>query len=142
MAWESLADFFAVGHNCNNQELIKAVARCARGPYRESLRKAALTWQPTTTFHRSLRQLMLMNDLQPRWYGRINLARITPTVTRVRKELEAYLAGHSPIPPPNRPRPPTNQPQQSKEWLRVEQENKQRFQTWLAKVKQENQHNG
>ena len=102
MAWESLADFFAVGPNCNNQELIKAVARCARGPYRESLRKAALTC----------------------------------------KELESYLAGHSPIPPPNRPRPPTNQPQQSKEWLRVEQENKQRFQTWLAKVKQENQHNG
>lgn len=149
MAWESLADFFALHYGCNNRDIIKAVARCARGPYRESLHKAALAWRPLAgpahAFHCALQQLMLMDE-QPRMYGRIDLLRVTPNSTNVRKRLEKWLAEHSPLPPPNRallPRPSAHQPQSKpKGWLEVEQENKQRYQAWLAKTKQENQHDG
>jgi hypothetical protein len=86
MAALSLADFFAVYHNCRNRDLHRAVMRCAYGPERELLRQAAYAWQPETFFHRTLQRIMLADEPEhlPRGY-------ITPTVTRVRKKLELWL---------------------------------------------------
>lgn len=102
MAYESLADFFAAHYNCNNRDIIKAVAFCARGPYRESLRKAAVAWRPEGIFHHQLRQLMLLDD-QPVWHGRLNLLRGTPASTHAHKELKEWLRKNYPRPKPARP---------------------------------------
>jgi hypothetical protein len=102
MAFESLADFFALHYGCNNRDIIKAAACCARGPCRKSLHKAAMAWRPESTFHRQLRQLMLTAD-QPRMYGRINLSRSTPASAYVHKELKAWLRKYY---PPPKPKPP------------------------------------
>lgn len=145
MAWESLADFFAVGHNCNDWTLQKAVMRCATGRYRESLCKAGYDWHPQSYKYKTLKRIMIAageyvpNSIVP-MPAPLTRGQITPDVTRVRRELEAWLRTHYPLSP--KAPPPTTDPPQSKEWLKVEQENKQRFQAWLAKVKQENPHNG
>lgn len=102
MAYESLADFFAAHYNCNNRDIIKAAACCARGPYRKSMLEAAMAWRPTSAFHRALRQLIMLDD-QPTWYGRINLLRSTPTSARVHKELKEWLRKNYPPPKPTRP---------------------------------------
>ena len=80
--------------------------RCTTGRYRESLCKAAHDWHPDTRFHCTLKRMMVEDNPPPlagRGIARIKRnarAEITPTVTRVRKELEAWLCEHYPLPEP------------------------------------------
>ncbi len=113
MAWETLTDFFAAYHNCRNWDLQKAVMHCASranstwqndpGIKREILEKAAYAWQPESHFHKTLKRLMVSDDPS---LTRLTGGQVTPTVTRVRKELEAWLRERYPSSPPPPPPPP------------------------------------
>jgi hypothetical protein len=106
MAWESLADFFAVYHGCDDWTLQKAVTRCAAGRYGESLRKAAQSWRPEIHKHKTLRLIMLAAGDTALEFTRTRGRQTTAAVTRVRKELEAWLCEHGyPLPEPPAPQP-------------------------------------
>lgn len=106
MAWESLADFFAAYHRCDDWTLQKAVMRCAHGPgacpYREVLRTAAYAWQPQTYFYCTLKRIMVLAGEDWSKYTAAPMPQpltqnqVTPRVTRVRRELEAWLREHYP----------------------------------------------
>lgn len=96
MAYETLADFFDTYHHCNNRTLWRAVVRCAQRSYGDSLRKAAMSWQPDSHIFQKFRQ----DIFKP---PKLTKDVISPEVTRVRKELEAWLNEHG-YP---RPKPPS-----------------------------------
>lgn len=106
MALDFLSDFFTAHHNCRNWDIQRAVMRCATGRYRASLRKAAHDWKPNSHFHHTLKRMMVTDDPPPlagRGIARIKRntqAGTTPAVTRVCRELEAWLREHYQLPEP------------------------------------------
>ena len=108
MAENSLDHFFAAYHRCNDWNLQKAVMRCATGPCHEALARAACTWTPAgqrVYFYLLLKRIMIAagedqsstNKAAP-MPPPLKRTQITPAVTRVRKELEAWLRRYWPDP--------------------------------------------
>lgn len=105
MALETLNDFFATYHHCNEyrdprrtaRDLHKAVKHCVGrankttwqndpGIKLEILHRAARAWQPDNDFHNMLKRIMLMANPLP-----LPRTLVTPAVTYARKALEAWL---------------------------------------------------
>lgn len=104
MALETLNDFFATYHHCNDyrdprktdRDLYRAVKHCvgrANNPWqndpgvkRTILLRAAYDWQPKIHFHQMLKQIMLMDNPLP-----LPRTLVTPAVTYARKAFEAWL---------------------------------------------------
>jgi hypothetical protein len=62
MAEVSLADFLAAHHACSIWNLRRAIIRCAIGPLREELCKAARAWEPDDADGIDFRRIILLDD--------------------------------------------------------------------------------